>query len=132
MPSGEIPLGIIILKLYSLFHQTVFIAVNIKITPATELYSCFSVALGVKLDELNSVASDISHKRDEMCLSHRVLYCDKFLIFNGLDDNSVTVVNILSLKSRQSYAATTDKCGTCGVDYISADRADIKLSEKHI
>ena len=50
------------LNLYLHLHQPVLVAVDVKITSATELHSCFSVALGIKLDKLHSVACDISHK----------------------------------------------------------------------
>ena len=108
------------------------VAVNIKITSATELHSCFSVAFGIELDEVYSVACHISHKRDKVTFSHRMLNCDEFFVLDGLDGHSVVRVDILSLKWWESYTATADNSCPRSVDDIATDGADIEFRKEDI
>ena len=109
-----------------------FITINIKISPAAKLYSCFSIALRIKLDELHSVACDISNKGYEVTFGHRMLYSDEIFIFYGFYGNSMISVDFFSFKGWESYTTATDKGCTCGVDDIATDGTDIELREKYI
>ena len=108
------------------------VAVDVKIASATELHSCFSIALRIKLDKMNLVADDISNKRYEVTFSHWVMDCDKLLVLDGLNGNSVVRVDFLSLKGRESYTATADNSCPRSVDYISTDGADIEFRKEDI
>ena len=108
------------------------VAVDVKITSATELHSCFSVALRIKLDKMNLVADDISNERYKVAFSHRVMDCDKLLVLDGLNGNSVVRVDFLSLKGRESYTATADNSCPCSMDDITAYRTDIKLRKENV
>jgi hypothetical protein len=61
-----------------------------------------------------------------------VLNGDKFFIFHRLNGNSVSVIYILSFKSRQSYTAAADKRSTCGMYNIATDGADIKFGKENV
>ena len=108
------------------------VAVDVKIASATELHSCFSVALGIELDKVYSVACHISHKRDKVTFSHRVLDCDKLLVLDGLNGYSVVRVDFLSFKGWESYTATADNSCPRSVDYIATDGADIEFRKEDI
>ena len=108
------------------------VAVDVKITSATELHSCFSVALRIKLDKMNLVADDISNERYKVTFSHRVMDCDKLLVLDGLNGNSVSFVGFLSFQRWESYTATADNSCPRSVDYISTDGADIEFRKEDI
>ena len=109
-----------------------FIAINIKVTSASELHSGFGISLGVELDKLYSVAGYISHKRYEVAFGHRMLNCDKFLVFHGLDGNSMSFVGFLSFERWKCDTATTDNSSTCSVYDIATDGTDIEFGKEDV
>ena len=92
-------------KSYFRFHQSVFIAVNIQISTATKLKSCFGVAFRVELNKLDSVAGYIGGKGDVVFFAHRMRCSEEVLILNFFNNNTVLLVGFLSFKGRQSDAA---------------------------
>ena len=100
------------------------VAVNIKISPATELHSCFCISLGIEFDKLHPVTGDISHKRYEVTLGHWMLYRDKLFVLHRLDSNSVILVGFLSFERRECDTTATDDGCTRSVDDITTDGTD--------
>ena len=118
--------------LYSFFHKTVLVAVNIKIASATKLNSCFRITFRIKFNKLNSVSGYISYKGYEMFFAHFVVDSYKFFIFNIFKSYSVVTVSFLSFKGRKSYTAAAYNCFTGCAYNIAAYWTNIKLWKQYI
>ena len=112
--------------LYFLFHQSMLIAIDVKVTGAAALKSCFCIALRVELHELQSVGSDVCRKRDIMRFCHFVVHGKKVLVLYLFHGESVLTVRFFRFQRRQcDSAAANDSVSGCMKD-ISAERADIE------
>ncbi len=117
---------------YLLLHQSVPVAVKIKISAAPKIHSCFGVPLRVKLHNLNPVACRKSRKRDVVLFRHTVVDCDEAFIFDRFNLYFVLAVSFRCFKRRQGDSAAADQCVTVRIYHISANRTNIKLRTKKI
>ena len=79
--------------LYFLLHQSMLIAIDVKVTGAAALKSCFCIALRVELHELQSVRSDICRKRDIMRFRHFMVHSKKVLVLYVFQSEAVFSVH---------------------------------------
>ena len=112
---------------YSLFHQTVLIAIDVNKAAASQLKTGFGVPFRIKFDKIQPISRHIGNKRYVMTFFHRMVDGNKVLVFNLFYTNFVLIVRRLGFKGRQSDTATTDYSLSARVNYVTADRAHIKL-----
>ena len=67
-----------------------------------------------------------------MLLGHRVGDGDKMLVFYPFNIDSVVIVRLFSLQSRQGDTAAADQCVTGAAYNIAAYGADVEFAALHI
>lgn len=99
--------------LYLLLKQAVLIAVPVELAvPAAEKRAA-AIALGVKANQLKSVARDVGNEGNVVGLCHLVGDLNIKLVFDIFDLGGVGVVGGFGLKRWQGDAAAAD--GGCAV-----------------
>ena len=118
--------------LYLLFHKSVFVTVDVKISSASEIKTGFGVAFGVEFHKLHSVGGYVAHKRNVMLLGHIVINRNKMLVLYPLDIYLVVLVGIFGFKGWQSDSATTYNRVPYRSYNISANGTNIKFRPHYI
>ena len=116
----------------ALAEQAMVIAVPVQHAEAADEKARLRIALGVKFDEVETVARDACEKGNIMSLGHRMVDDDIVLMFDDFALYGMGFVRFLGLQRRQCQPAAGNHSRTGAVQHVATDRADVQVRAQQI